>query len=370
MKKLCLTFVFSLVVASLFSPANASSHSKKKHAKKKAHVAQPAASTEAQALSVSSRTEQNHGIPRAKLVAAYDYAKELYASKQYDKAKEIFKKIVLAATDQDLSSDSLYLYSQCGFHTEDFTACVKGLTVLAKRWPNCPIIKGGYVSRFCSFLINDIARLQTNWDYFRFKERLDEKGDPVWKESIPPGFKLKRINFKLGFGLYRVLKMIEPNSQQTTLAGQQLNYMINAPITMVWVDEKAPPTPWGHPGDFFSIFSENEKKDFSKVICDRMFFGWESEKLYKFLDMYDDVRNLKPRFVAKSKPPEENASTDASASGNASPPPAGGTSATTPLLHDPLAVLTLSKLFQISGYDPYNDSYTNVIESSPADLNL
>ncbi len=371
MRRLCLTFVFFALLASFLPTAvDASTSSHNKRVKKK-HAVHPAASTEAQATSAAPTVERNHGIARAKLVAAYDYAKNLYAAKQFDKGKDIFKKVVLAATDEDLSSDSLYLYSQCAFRTEDFTGCVKGLTILAKRWPDSPIIRSGYVSRFCSYLINDVAHLQTNWDYYRFKERLDEKGSPVWKESIPPGFKIKRINFKLAFGLYRVLRIIEPNSPQAATAGQQLSYMLNAPITMVWVDEKAPPDPWGHPADFFSIFSENEKKDFSKVICERLFFDWQTEKLYKFLVMYDDVRNSKPFFVAKTKPPEENTSPDTSTlSNSAAPPPPASSSAVTPLLRDPLAVLTLSKLFQISGYDPYSDSYTNVIESSPTDLNL
>ncbi len=368
MKKLCLTFSFSLLLSSFLPAAvDATTSSKTKHLKKK-HVIQPAASAESRPAPAAPTVERNHGIPREKLVAAYDYAKNLYAGQQFDKAKDIFKKIVLAATDEDLNSDALYLYSQCSFHTEDFTACVKGLTILAKRWPDCPLIKGGYVSRFCSFLINDVANLQTHWDYYRFKERLDENGNPIWKESIPPGFKIKRINFKLGFGLFRVLRIIEPNSEQTAAAGRKLNYMLNAPITMIWVDEKAPPNPWGHPADFFSIFSTNERKDFSKVICDRMFFDWQTEKLYQFLVMYDDVRNLKPRFVARTKEPEESEQVPVPANNGAltaSPVP-GGPAAQI----DPTAVLTLSKLFQVAGYNPFSDTYTNVIESSPTDLNL
>ena len=247
------------------------------------------------------------------------------------------------------------------------------MNILVKRWPDCPIVKTGYVARFCSHLINDEANLQTSWDYMRFESRFDDKGNPVWKESIPPGFKLKRINFKLAFGLYGVLKTLQPDSTQSTTAKQELETMLNAPITMVWVDEKAPPTRFGHPADFFSIFSINEKKDFSKLICQRMFFDWQSEKLYQFLDMYDDVRNLKPRFVARSKPPEEavTQSGPITTSGNqVLVPIAAGPSASTPIQQDPLAVLTLSKLFQLSGYNPYTDSFTNVIETSPTELNL
>src|SRR5581483_1613897 len=142
---------------------------------------------------------------------------------------------------------------------------------------------------------------------------------------------------------------------------------------MVWVDEKAPPNKYGHPADFFSVFSTVEKKDFSNVICERMFFDWKSEKFYQFLDMYDDVRNLKPRFIAKTKIPED---ADPNAvlttpSGVSAPPPPPGAPVTLPQAQqDPSIVLTLNKLFLISGYNPYEDSYTNLIESSPTDLNL
>jgi hypothetical protein len=142
---------------------------------------------------------------------------------------------------------------------------------------------------------------------------------------------------------------------------------------MLWVDEKAPPNKWGHPADFFSILSTIEKKEFSKVICDRMFFDWQSEKLYQFMVMYDDVRNLKPRFVARTKPPAETPSGPATLSPPVTtPPPAPGTAAVTPKSPeaDPNVVLTLSKLFDISGYNPYDDTFTNAIEKSPIDLSL
>lgn len=379
MKRLCLTFALLFLSASLVPATaySATSHSKKKStksAKKKTTKKAPKkqTSSEAQTTDIVQTVERNHGIPRAKLAEAYNYAKELYAGKQYDKAKDVFKKIALAATDSDLNANSLYLFSQCAFHTEDFIGCIKALNILAKRWPDCPIIKTGYVARFCSYIINDEANLQTSWDYLRFESRFDDKGKPVWKESIPPGFKLKRINFKLAFGCYRVLSALQPNSPQTTSAKQELDTMLNAPITMVWVDEKAPPTRYGHPADFFSIFSLNEKKGFSKIICDRMFYDWESDRLYQFLNMYDDVRNLKPRFVARSKTPEETpVQPGPPITGNqVLLPQAAGPSAVTPEYHDPLAVLTLSKLFQVSGYNPYSDSYTNVIEASPLDSNL
>ena len=350
MRNLWIKFLILLLAISFFpNAANAAKKSHKKPAKAAKAVASSPSPTPAPAVET---VQRNHGIPREKLAAAYAYAKNLYAAKDFDRAKEIFKKIIIAATDPDLSQNSLYLFSQCAFRTEDFNGCVKSLTILAKRWPSSPLITSGYVSRFCYFVINEVANLQTRWDYYRFEERRDDKGQPVWKESVPPGLKIKRINFKLGFGLYRVLSLIQPKSPQTAYAKQKLDSMLAAPITMLWVDEKAPPTDYGHPEDFVSIFSTVEKKDFSKVICDRMFFDWETEKFYLLVDMFDDIRNLKPQFVARTWPPQE------------------GVTVTVPTFDNKAPFFTLSALFKIAGYNPYSDSFTNLIESSPSDMSL
>ncbi len=371
MKKLCLTFVFILMALPFLSQEAFSATHKKKKSKKVVLATTPTPVVTLAPTPAPAIVERNHGVPREKLSVAYGYAKSLFAAKDFDKAKEIFKKLVLVSTDSDLNANSLYLYSQCSFRTEDYAACVRALTILAKRWPTTPLIKTGYVSHFCSALIKEVASVQTNWDYYRFKERINEDGTPLWKESIPPGFKIKRINFKLGFGLYRVLKIINPDAPEARLAKAQLNYMLNAPITMLWVDEKAPSNKWGHPEDFVSYFSTVEKKDFSNVICDRMFFDWKTEKLYLFLNMDDDVRNLKPRFIAMTKEADESEAPAAPSSAVQGAPPVPGVNATAILpQQDPTAVLTLSKLFLVSGYNPYDDSYTSTIESSPTDLNL
>ena len=90
-----------------------------------------------------------------------------------------------------------------------------------------------------------------------------------------------------------------------------------------------------------------------------MFYKWESDKFYQFLDMYDDVRNLKPRFVAKTKDAD---SADAPViPGSTVPPPPGTTAAP----QDPATLLTLSRLFRVAGYDPYSDTFVNLIESDP-----
>ncbi|HEY5038967.1 MAG TPA: hypothetical protein VIJ93_07860, partial [bacterium] len=302
---------------------------------------------------------QTTGPTQAQLYAAYKYAYILYSNKRFDKAKDIFKKIALLSRQPSVNANSLYYYSQCAFRTEDYGGCVKGLTVLAQRWPNSPAIAKGYVTHFSVFVIDQISKIRTNWDYFRYTNEKGENGDPVWKESIPPGPKLKKINFKLGFGLYRVLHIIQPNSPETIAAKQKLNIMLDKPITMVWADEKAPKTRFGHPADFLSVFSVGEKKHFSNVICDRMFSDWQCEKFYRFLNMYDDVRNLKPRFTAKTyQQPDSEPVTVSTA-------PTSMTVSTGD--QELIPILTLSRLFQVAGYDPFNDSYANVIETAPVD---
>ncbi len=329
----------------------------------------------APAIAVQPSAENVQSIPVApaepsgpslsQLVTAYKYAYELYSAQQFSKAKDIFKKVALLTTHPVLKSNSLYYYSQCSFRTEDYLNCVKALKVLVKKEPDCAAIKKGYVSRFCVFLIDQAAHLQTNWDYFRYQIQTDENGKPVWRESIPPGPKLKRINFRLGFGLYNVLHAIQPGSTEDVAAKQKLETMLNTPITVLWVDEKAAKTRYGHPSDFFSVFSTNEKKDFSKVICERMFFDFQTEYFYKFLDMHDDVRNLKPRFVATSKVINLGA-----VQAPLPAVPAGAVTTALSTEEEPDKVLNLGNLLHFAGYFPWLDSYTNTIETAPTDLNL
>ena len=307
------------------------------------------------------------GPSMTQLVTAYKYAYELYAAQQFEKARDLFKKIAMVTDEPTLKANSLYYYSQCAFRTEDYIGCVKGLRVLVKKEPDCSAIKKGYVTRFCVFLIDQASNLQTNWDYFRYQVRDDENGNPVWKESIPPGPKIKRINFRLGFGLYNVLHAIQPDSPEDVAAKQKLQKMLDAPITVLWVDEKAAKTKYGHPADFLSLFSTNEKKDFSKVICQRMFFNFETEYFYKFLDMHDDVRNLKPRFVAVNKVVKETANLQALPTPNEA---SGAITTAISTEEDPNKILTLYNLLHVAGYYHWLDSYSNTIEAAPTDLNL
>ncbi len=300
----------------------------------------------------------------AQLSTAFDYANKLYHAARFDDAKEIFKKIAMVSTTPSLNANSLYYYAQCSFRTQDYDACVKSLDMLVQKWPNSTPVAQGYVFKFCYFLINQVALIQDKWDYFRYPEGKDDAGLTAWKESVPPGYKAKRINFRLGFGLLRVLNRVYSNAPQTAECKKKLMKMINTPLTIRWVDEKAPPDHWFHPTDFVSTFSTPEKKNFSKFICDRMFYNWKSDKLYLFLDMYDDIRNLKPRYIALTKNLEDDDSgnqTASSTSGGVTPASLNG---------DPFYVFTLSKLFQVTGYNPFTDSFKSITDDSPSDLKL
>src|SRR5258708_5854668 len=173
---------------------------------------------------------------------------------------------------------------------------------------------------------------------------------------------------------------------------QKLDKMLTVPLNIVWVDEKAAETKFGHPGDFFSVFSNNEKKHFSNVICERMFYDFKTDYFYKFLDMHDDVRNFKPRFVAVTKKPSKDGSGDEPIPQNinqapeappspgennqAAPPPLPAPSGSAPVTtalsteEDPNRILTLDNLLRVAGYFPWMDSYSNTIETAPTDLNL
>lgn len=298
------------------------------------------------------------------LKTAYDYALKLYGAQHFDDAKELFKKIAMVSTTPAVNANSLYYYSQCCFRTQDYDACVKSLDMLVQKWPNSTPVAQGFVFKFCYFLIDQVSKVQSKWDYYRFPEGKDENGAIIWKESVPPGFKAKRINFRLGFGLLRVLKRVYSSAPQTAQCKMKLVKMLTTPLTIRWVDEKAPPNRWFHPSDFVSEFQTPEKKGFSKFICERMFYNWKTEKLYLFMDMYDDIRNLKPRYIALTKNLEdEDANTQTSSSSK------GGV-AQASYNQDPFYTFTLQKLFQVTGYNPFNDSFTSITDSGLNDLKL
>ena len=329
---------------------------------------------------------KSQAISESELVDVYHYANLLYLNKKFDQAKDIFKKIALTSGRPDLNANALYYYSQCCFMTKDFDGCVKALTILAKKWPKSNAIQKGYVNRFADFVINQVSLLQTHWDYYRYKG-YNEDGVEVWKESIPPGFKIKRVNFRLGFGLLNVLELINPNAPDTKEARAKLDIMLNTPITLIWVDEKPAADRFGHPADFLSTFSVKEKKIFSRIICERMFYNWENDKLYQFFVNYDDVRNLKQRYVARTKAPIEannapsmisssilptskSATEAAPATIDAGPPMTGSPEDDLKALDDLTSHFTLARLFKLAGYDPRKDTFKNVVDQAQIDLNL
>jgi hypothetical protein len=318
--------------------------------------------------------------------SAYQYAYGLFTANNFADAKQYYLYVVLNGSDPEQKANSLYLLSQCYLRLGDYNNCVKAANMLAGGYPKSTIVKNGMLTSFSTNLITQICNLQADWDYWRYQDGVDNKNEPVWKESVPVGKRIKRIDFKLAFGLYRALVKLDPNSAEVADAKKKLDAMLNRPMTIIWVDEKAAPDKLGHPADFFSLFTKNEKKAFSKVICDRMFYDWKSDKLYQFMDMYDDVRNLKPQYTAKTfnlqsdnsdtaplgSPPPPNAAALVPPPLPGAPADAGESTSTAAasLPAPPSAVtdtdLTLGKLFAASAYDPYSDSFSNPAESSGA----
>ncbi|HVM32211.1 MAG TPA: hypothetical protein VMU88_03690 [bacterium] len=311
--------------------------------------------------------------------AAYQYAYSLFAANNLTQAKQYYLYVVLNGTDSEQKANSLYFLSQCYLRLGDLNNCVKAANMLAGGYPKSSVVKNGMLTNFCTNLISQITNLQTDWDYWRYQDGTDDKNEPIWKESVPVGKRIKRIDFKLAFGLYRALLKIDPKSAEVADAKKKLDGMLSRPLTIIWVDEKAAPNRLGHPADFFSYFTKNDKKAFSKVICDRMFYDWKSDMLYRFMDMYSDVRNLKPQYTAKTfNLDSDNSDTalinNSTPAGSAPPPPplpgAPDAGATTPAAATAPAVtdtdLTLGRLFAISAYDPYSDTFGNPAEAAGA----
>jgi hypothetical protein len=322
---------------------------------------------------------------------AYQYAYSLYSANNFTQAKQYYLYVVLNGTDSEQKANSLYLLCQCYLRLGDYNNCVKAANMLAGGYPKSSIVKNGSLTNFSTSLISQITNFQTDWDYWRYQDGTDDKNEIVWKESVPIGKRIKKIDFKLAFGLYRALAKLNPNSTETTDAKKKLDAMLARPMTIIWVDEKAAPNRNGHPADFFSLFTKNEKKDFSKVICDRIFYDWKSDMLWRFMDMYDDVRNLKPQYTAKTFNLDSDNSGDTGVAapvptatpkttdGLPPPPPLPGltTADTTntkslppppaPQMAAPIdSDLTLGKLFTAAAYDPYSDTFSNPAETSGA----
>lgn len=305
--------------------------------------------------------------------AAYQYAYNLFSVKNYAQAKRYYLYVFLNASTPEIKANSLYLLCQCYLRLGDYNNCVKAANMLAAGYPNSDIVKKGMLTQFSADLISQITDIQTDWDYWRYPDGTDDQGQIIWKESVPVGKRIKRMDFKLAFGLYQALDKLNPGSTQVAVAKNELDTMLDRPLTIVWVDAKAAPNHLGHPADFFSLFTKKEKKAFSKVICERMFYDWQSDKLYRFMDMYDDVRNLKPRYTAKTfnldGDDSDSSPQPISAAPSVAPPPPPPLpgvpevpAASVAPIQPPTSeypTLTLGKLFAASAYDPYTNTFSN-----------
>lgn len=295
-----------------------------------APAAQPAAAPAAQPAA---------NDPNVVLLAAYKKATLIYKEKDYAKAKDILKAVAERSTNNELTANALYLLTDCYVRMGEYDNSVRSINLLTKKCPQASIVKNGYVAKFAVNIIDKLTQISTNWDYNRYQDGTDDDGKPAYKESVPPGKKITRINFKMAFGMFRSLQQVSPNSPETLEAKRKLETLLSAPITFVWVDEKARLSRWGHPEDFHSKLALKEKKYFSNLICERMFYDWKTDKFHEHMVMFDDVRNLKHHYTSKGLG-------------------AQGT-------------FTLAKLFTSAAYDPYTDTTANPTEANPgAELGL
>lgn len=296
------------------------------------------------------------------LLLEYKRAYEIYQAKRIPEAKEIFKKVAETSTQDELTANSLFLLANCYIKMGEYDNCVQAVQTISSKYAHTGIVQKGQLLQFAVNIIDRACKIQTNWDYWRYQDGVDENKQPVWKESVPPGQQIARINFKLPFGMYKTLQQTQPNNPYTLQAKTKLETMMAAPITFTWIDEKAKLSPYGHPADFFSKLGIREKKHFSQVICERMFYEWKTEKFHLILNMYDDVRNLKHRYTAKGAGWEEKPQVSKDASGKQV--------VLKPGVKVAEGVFSLAKLFEAAAYDPYNDAFRSATEAQPNELGL
>lgn len=256
-----------------------------------------------------------------------------------DSAKKL-KALLQASQHPELTANILYLLAFCQMRLSDYNSAIETTKTLVDKYSQTNLMKSGRVHKFLLKVIAKSAKPPTSWDYERYREGEDDAGNPVWRESVPPDKPVHRINFRLPFQMFAALQKIAPRMRETLQAKQLLEAMLSTPITVRWVDEKAVHTPWGHPADFFSKLTKKEKEHFSKIICERMFYEWKTEKIYMVLDMYDDVRNLKHYYTARSRPAEKK---------------------------DAQPGFTLAQLFAAAAYDPYTDTFGSAVEASASE---
>lgn len=305
-------------------------------------LALPLAAQEAQPASATP-ANPFQGLSNSELTDKYrDTLKNVFMRGQFAEAAKIFKNIVKASTHPELTANSLFLLANSQIRSGDYTGCADSIHILTTKYADSNIVRSGKAAQFLRVVIDRTAVPPTSWDYERYQEGVGDDGKPIWKESVPPGRPVRRINIRLPFRMYASLERLMPRSPEVLQAKQKLEAMLAAPVTVRWVDEKAMLTPWGHPADFFSKLRKREKQHFSEVICERMFYDWKTDKMHLVLDMYDDVRNLRHRYTARSRDPESK---------------------------DAVAGFTLAQLFATAGYDPYTDTFGSTTEQeSSVDL--
>jgi len=262
----------------------------------------------------------------------YKDALAAYRHREYATAKKILNDVVAGSKNDNLTANCLCLIAASDIGMGEYDDCLKNIQTVTKDYYQTSAVQKGYVNRFATYIINQISKVPTTWDYQRWEDGKTAEGKPQYKESVPLGTHIVRVDFKLAFGLYRCMEKISPDAPETAVAKKQLTTLLMTPITFVWVDEKVQLSKKGHPVDFLAKISLKEKKHFSEIVCERIFQNWKTDKMYQCLNFYDEVRNLKHRFTATGNGP-------------------GGT-------------ITLAKVFYFAGYDPFSGNAFNPTESS------
>ncbi len=271
-------------------------------------------------------------VPVGELMQNYQEALKAYRHKEYPTSKKLLTEIVASSQNDNLTANCLCLMAASDIGLGQYDACLKNIERVTKDYSHTPAVQQGYVTRFSTYIIDQIANLPTTWDYLRWEDGKDAEGKTQYKESVPLGTHIVRVDFKLAFGLYRCMQKIAPDAPETTSAKKKLVGMLTTPINFVWVDEKVRLREKGHPVDFLSKITLKEKKRFSEIICERIFHDWKTDKMYQCLEFYDEVKNLKHRYTAIGNGP-----------GN---------------------TITLAKVFYFAGYDPFTGDAFNPTESS------
>lgn len=262
----------------------------------------------------------------------YKDALAAYRHREYATAKKILTDVVAGSNNDNLTANCLCLIAASDIGMGEYDDCLKNIQTVTKDYYQTSAVQKGYVNHFATYIINQISKVPTTWDYQRWEDGKTDDGKPQYKESVPLGTHIVRVDFKLAFGLYRCMEKISPDAPETAVAKKQLTTLLMTPITFVWVDEKVQLSKKGHPVDFMAKISLKEKKRFSEIICERIFQNWKTDKMYQCLNYYDEVRNLKHRYTALGNGP-------------------GGT-------------ITLAKVFYFAGYDPFSGNSFNPTESS------